>query len=707
MSKKELRLNLQQLQQSYIALCLKTSKAHFQLSEFVKIQNDQVNSDVISHQQLGHVKVYDSVEKKYKMLIICLSVDFEKYNQFYQEVTKKCIRTDIYMKIIDQYYLDENKMFYVFEMEYFSSTLTEFKDQFQLEAKTVKKIKKSLQKFYEKNVHIFYEYHLLDIQQYYVNLNDKKQLQVKFNLIDPNWKIEQYLKNQLQLGYIKQNFNEKNIILQQKRLEKEMECEKQEERQEIIYSNDEILQMFQEFYFKKCIQKSNLLKVIQEKFENILKVHPIEMIEIISNHPLYDDFKVVYSNEHIFELKAKKRGQTIMLQAHCIQNLQKAEEILSVYTKILADNKISSTILGVELLVFEKQNYILVEKKYNNHIQKSYKNFSKLRQSEFKVFNFINFSYQLLAFSDIQITKINPLNLLLLEGEYLIYNIEQKYQEAEQYLQMKNVYEQQLEIAKTNFKKIERKLIVEKFTLSNQDFSDNKQNKLEEENLQNDQYVKQLKSQKAFKILHEEIPQQVQEILDDPKYMNYTIDEVSLNNFCTEYIEIINEKLNEAEKFRSRLEEQSYEKSLFQDLIKQFFEKIAENQIESVKILYEKIRMGFINYIYNAVIQVPGSYIKYYMDFLISKTNLRNTKFSIKSSEMQSQVFSYILSLQVQNKIFQISSLRLPINTVQISCITFEGYGFYQLPKLTPFYKLKRLVSVNLKKITLEDKRED
>ncbi|KAL4465276.1 hypothetical protein ABPG74_001990 [Tetrahymena malaccensis] len=268
-------------------------------------------------------------------------------------------------------------------------------------------------------------------------------------------------------------------------------------------------------------------------------------------------------------------------------------------------------------------------------------------------------------------------------------------------------------------------------------------------NSQNCKYLKKTKSQTLSQVFHEEITQQVQEILDDPKYMNYTIDEISLNNFSTEYIEIISVLLNNSEEFKFKLEEQSYEKSILQNLIKLFFEKIAENQIESVKIIYEKIRMGFANYIQVSIINLSGSDLQYKMDFLISKTNLRNTKVSIKSSEMQSQVFSYILSLQENNKIFQISSLRLPIeqyqfnltackqiiqlnfelysingqdqfdlnniinqidstqiNKVQISCITFDYYNMKQIPKLTPFYKLKRLVSVNIKNTILEDGRK-
>ncbi|KAL4478431.1 hypothetical protein ABPG74_006666 [Tetrahymena malaccensis] len=662
MSKQELRLQLQQLQQSYITLCLKTSKAHFQIREFLNIQNNKDNSDIISNQQLGHVKVYDQVENKCKMLIICLSIDFEKYNQFYHEVTKKCIRTDIYLKIVDQYFLDADKMFYVFETECFSSTLTEFKDQFQLESGIIKEIRDSLEKFCQKKVHIFYNKQEKLIQQYYVILNDKITLQVKFNLIDPNWEIESYLQNEMQLGYLKENSSKENTILGQKQTENKMVCEKQEEKEEIIYSNNEILQMFQEFYFKKSIQKNNLLKVVQQKYENILKYHSIEMIEIISNHPLYDNFKVVYSNEHKLELKTKKRGQLIILQAHCFQNLQKAQETLSIYNKILSNKKINSTIFEVELFVFEKQSYILVEKKYFNHIQKSDYNISQMVYNEFKVINFINFTYQLLVFSELQITKVNPLNLLALENEIsenLYCDIVEKYEEGLQYLKTESIYQEQLDVAKQIFEKIDRKEIVEKITLSSQNFNDKEQSQyaqesceLEEEeglNLQDNKYLKEMKSPTTpFEHLHEEIAQSVQEIVDDPKYMDYTIDEVSLNNFSTQYIEMINTILEDTKDFRFKLEEQCYEKSLFKDLIKQFFEKIAENLIESVKVIYEKIKMGFSNYILMAIIEL----------------------------------------------------------SVQISCITFDHNQMKRIPKLTPFYKLKRLVSVCLKYTTLEDGRD-
>ncbi|KAL4482791.1 hypothetical protein ABPG72_022351 [Tetrahymena utriculariae] len=231
MSIEELRLDLQQLQ--------------MRQQEFTKIENNKENSDIISEQQYGNIIIYDEIEQKNKMLILCLSKEFEKYNRFYQEVTKKCIRADIYLKVLDQYYLDSGKLFYVFEMESFSSTFTEFKIQFQLE-----------------------------------------------------------------------------------------------------------------------------IGVIQDKFENILKNHPMEIIEIISNNHLYDEFEVQYSNEQMFELKAKKRGQAIQLQAHSFQNLQKAEETISNYNKILADQKINSTFLGAELFIFEKQNYILVEKKYFDYVHK-------------------------------------------------------------------------------------------------------------------------------------------------------------------------------------------------------------------------------------------------------------------------------------------------------------------------------------------------
>ncbi|EAR99208.2 hypothetical protein TTHERM_01102810 (macronuclear) [Tetrahymena thermophila SB210] len=441
-SNKELKKSQKVLQESYITLCLKLIKPSIQLKEFIQIQNSREDILVIQQNQLGYLKVYDQLVKQNKMLIICLSEDFEKYNLFYQEITNQCLRSDMILKMIDQYYLDTDRLFYVFEMECFDFTLTQFKNRFQLEHQMTQKIQNFVQKFYQQNVEIFYQKNFKDLQEYFVQINSNNQLIVKFNLIDPNWDFESYFQKHQIVGSTNINFSKTTSLLSEEDLENKIEQKEQELIEEIQYSNNEILDMINGFqdYFNNYVQKKEFLKYVQNLHGNVLRYHPLEIFEVIQNHPLYDQFKFEISNQSMFELHAYKRDKVIILQGFSHQNLSQAEEQLSLYNKLLSNPLFTknTSIISAELLMFEKQSYVLVEKMLIEKSQKQNCCFLKNESCFEEIQSLIHLSYELFTICGLQITKINPSTLFRLNKQG--YN--QLYDNAIKIIQDGNFYKQ-------------------------------------------------------------------------------------------------------------------------------------------------------------------------------------------------------------------------------------------------------------------------
>ncbi|KAL4477602.1 hypothetical protein ABPG74_002752 [Tetrahymena malaccensis] len=430
-------MSYKQLLKSYIKICLKVNKPSFILNEFIDLQNNGQSTEEITKDQFAYIRVYDQAHKINKLLIICRSQDFQKYKTFYQQVTKRSIRNDLILNMLDDYYLDPDQIFYVFEMEQYNSTLDEIEKQYDQNKHLISKTKKQMTDYFNNSLHIFYQSKKQYVR-FYICITLDNQLKIKFNLIDHNW-------------IIRSEVNKKNISDQERsQIEKQsrqlgqlhtMEYE-QELDGEKIYKMSDIPNMIAEFYesFNILIEKKDLLQRIQNNYSNVLNFHPLEIFKMIQSHPLYDQFQVSYSDEMEFELIVNKRGQTIILKGHQLSSLSKAEKLKDEYQFIILNKQLknNSTILSADLLMTENHYYILIEKKNLDYIHRntySLANFNNLNlKSKNEILNVLSllyFSQKILIEQNFQITKVNPQHLLFKDQNKInnlnSENLEQKY----------------------------------------------------------------------------------------------------------------------------------------------------------------------------------------------------------------------------------------------------------------------------------------
>ncbi|KAL4477600.1 hypothetical protein ABPG74_002750 [Tetrahymena malaccensis] len=432
-------MSYKQLLKSYIKICLKVTKPSFILNEFLDLQNNGQSTEEITKDQFAYIRVYDQAHKINKLLIICRSQDFQIYKTFYQQVTKRSIRNDLILNMLDDYYLDSDQIFYVFEMEQFNSTLDEIEKQYDQNKHLISKTKKQMTDYFNNSLHINYQSKKQYVR-FYICITLDNQLKIKFNLIDHNW-------------IIPSEVNHKNISDQElSQIEKQsrqlgqlytMEYE-QELDGEKIYKMSDIPNMIGEFYesFNILIEKKDLLWRIQNNYSNILNFHPLEIFKMIQSHPLYDQFQVSYSDEMEFELIVNKRGQTIILKGHQLSTLSKAEKLKDEYQFIILNKQLknNSTILSADLLMTQNHYYILIEKKNLDYIHRntySLANFNNLNlKSKNEILNVLSllyFSQKILIEQNFQITKVNPQHLLFKDYNKInnlnIENLEQKYKQ--------------------------------------------------------------------------------------------------------------------------------------------------------------------------------------------------------------------------------------------------------------------------------------
>ncbi|EAR82209.1 hypothetical protein TTHERM_01263970 (macronuclear) [Tetrahymena thermophila SB210] len=421
--------NLKVLQTSFIKLCLNQHKPHLELKQ-VEFMNKKLkySQNQIEIYDFGHAKVFDHQEQIHKLLIICLYKGYESQTEFYLRVMKTAVRSDILLNLVNHYYLDDNQLFYVFEMECFDETLNAFQQKHFVDGQIINSLKDQITQYFFKTQEIIQDYKQdLQFYQFYIKYTQQKQLQIKVNLIDPSLSDQQ----------LKQKQNQQSIG--------EQECEGRLENQDEILVNkqqnldqsqnktqidieDEEKQNFLEAinYISNSInmqiQKNDLVSSVQHFYSNILNFHPLEIFKTVQEYPMYQSFEEISFGEQTFQMKVQKRGQTILLEGSKYSSFDQAQQIAKQYESLIKNNQFFTTFINIELIVINcLQNYVLVEKKYiqqlekqNNNLycfEKEYK-FNQDKKILITLNNLINFSYLLLIKNQIQITKINPKNII-------------------------------------------------------------------------------------------------------------------------------------------------------------------------------------------------------------------------------------------------------------------------------------------------------
>ncbi|KAL4485004.1 hypothetical protein ABPG74_020181 [Tetrahymena malaccensis] len=608
MSHMSFRKELKQLQKSYIGICLQVIKPTFLIKEFVYSLDIQQDVDLIAKDQFVYVNVYDQDQKTNKMLILCLSEDYKKYSLFYQEITKKSLRSDLILNIIDHYYLDADRIFYVFEMDSFNFTSTQLEQKYQY-AGLVSQAKNKIIKYCNESLNMYHFRNKQNYQEFYICITPQDKLKVKVNLIDPNWNIKQYFEKNLLLDYLQSH--EKNKAEQQKNSKMEEEVENLEEQQYQITEMSKMIQDFEES-LNQQIKKEDFVFIIQDMYSNILNYHPIEVFEMIQTRQKYDAFEILQSDEKKFELKVNKQSQIISLQGFQFSSLSKAQKLKSEYQFIISNKQLSSAIISVDLMIQENQYYVITENIFVELLDKQKNNLAELQNLQFSNENFIllsflKFSYELLTKYDFQITKVKPQSLLLLDKDQIssdyqrnhIFNLRDQYEEKMKIYNMDQKKEKNYNYFQSSLKQF-NVLDIDKL---NDTFQ---KNKIKIQNQNTEKICNNNINMSLFTMgnnLNQFDPFGLNEIdlvlkryLKEQKIVNFTIDAVSFDDFQSEYVHILNNSIRNNQNMKKYMDKKfktEYQNSTYFQLIKLFFQKISENQKQVVSKIYDQLLIGF------------------------------------------------------------------------------------------------------------------
>ncbi|KAL4481847.1 hypothetical protein ABPG74_007936 [Tetrahymena malaccensis] len=323
-------------------------------------------------------------------------------------------REDLCLDLIDSYYLDSDKHFFIFELEYSDMTLNQFIQRNQL----------SMDMFIpilEKIIVHFASKHSLQIQyqsscyQFYVNIINSHKIEIKINLIDINIQQNNYTNQPLMYKDLNQSpkFNaqfkqENNIILAEEKKSLLLNLRNFEIRSQFL---NDLYTNLNDQIEKKCFTDK-----MQHRYKKMLKFHTIEVFKIIQQHPMYDTFQVYSMGEKSFELIIDKRGKIIRLKGETFNSLKDAEQRQAIYDKLILKN--ASSITQSELIITEERFYVLTEKINIQGAQKM-NNLNNISSDDLIVFYaFIDFCYQMLVQNDIIISQIDPQNIFLHTSHY-------------------------------------------------------------------------------------------------------------------------------------------------------------------------------------------------------------------------------------------------------------------------------------------------
>ncbi|KAL4483135.1 hypothetical protein ABPG74_019161 [Tetrahymena malaccensis] len=413
----------QEVQMSYIVLCIEYFKPEFKFKSFVKGTINFISN------LLCHVSVFDQREQKEKILIVFKSTNNTSFMLF-QKMMSYQFRNDFVLNLLDQYYLDPKKHFYIFEMENYQMTLDQFIQLNQLNMEIFKPLITQITQYlssvcnleigqprnglyplggFQQIYHKIYD----NMSPFYVNVISPNMIEVKINLINNNINV-------------RSSFYRNNPELFENNQQKQSPCiqsvnnEMYAERLNCLdcfrnqFQVSEIVkELFSKVYIK--IQKQDLSNLIKQKFHNILNFHPLEIFEIIQQHPLYEEFEIKNVHSDSFELKVKKRDQIIILKAQHFIKLSDASEIDARYQHIIEQNNISSTFIHSAQVITEKCNYILLEKQFIEDLQKENNLFEikYTNNNQLSILNdIIDFCYDLFQ-KNVIVKNIDPQSILI------------------------------------------------------------------------------------------------------------------------------------------------------------------------------------------------------------------------------------------------------------------------------------------------------
>ncbi|KAL4484734.1 hypothetical protein ABPG74_019911 [Tetrahymena malaccensis] len=419
---------LQNTEMYFIKACIKAYKPHFHIQYATQAQKmdihyqdseDYIFQKFREKNIMKQVKIFDEKLKIKKLLVIFKSCFLtEKELEAIQDIFKCFLRQDLILNLYDQYFLDPDSRFYVFETECFDLTSNILSQNYKISNAQIQKIIKK-----QKD----YIFQLLDIQkndneddcsedsQYlkevYINQINQNQIQIKFNLFDFFEQIKS----------LAQDISSQPVLHSAQSVEWYQKQKKTEIEENIYFISSEQLQFYEENAFLQ-VSKQNFMDKLSQVNKRIFQYHSIDIFEIVSQHPQYENFEFIFSSSSHFKFRIQKAKTNIVLYGIKFKTLKEAQDEENQY-KILINlqGKLKSNIIDTQVFQLVDFTYLLLEEKTYSDEQlcSIYKQvFQKNRLSSqsylenYQLVNMlkglVNLSFELYSVHNMKITNIDP-----------------------------------------------------------------------------------------------------------------------------------------------------------------------------------------------------------------------------------------------------------------------------------------------------------
>ncbi|EAS04776.2 hypothetical protein TTHERM_00467250 (macronuclear) [Tetrahymena thermophila SB210] len=366
------------------------------------------------------------------------------------------------LQCYDSYYLpdfQDNKSYFVVELEFCDLPLVSFKKQHSdFFDQIINQLISTFQSYFQGKYTIEidqYDLRLGDLE-FFIKILSENQICVKLNLLSLKSYVQKY-------QAYEENSKTKQIIIETQNMENEIKI-----------SEDQIQNFLN--LISKEIQKQDLVKEIKESYSYLLEKYSIDIFENISQHPQYQSYQVkadidgclnltaIYKQDKqipqilgcssklaqspsqqrvpliIEESKMSStpqvenvQGVTVNLQIYKIKTFQEALLLQNKLDRCALSKSCSTfNINSVNVIPCQNECYVLVEKSKIQNIQNCisiqeininekiisiFNSFNaeneKLKKAFIFLQNLINLSQDLLIEKNVQITKINPSNILV------------------------------------------------------------------------------------------------------------------------------------------------------------------------------------------------------------------------------------------------------------------------------------------------------
>ncbi|KAL4505059.1 hypothetical protein ABPG73_021906 [Tetrahymena malaccensis] len=433
---------LNDLNDNHLKTCLKVYKPHFEIEQFQVIckpferdedqeYEHQERDYITKKNKMRYVKIFDKVQALKKLLVIFQSnLVFDYEISIFNDVLKSFVRDDLILNLYDSYFLDSESIFYVFEIECYDLTSEILSDKYNISKSQIEQISQKQLNYIFKLLGIK-DQNNLTVPATYVNLQNSSQIQIKLNLFDF---FEQIKCLAEKMSYQNRELLYDKVQQEQEKQEKKIlpEIQIEDNLTKILNEklSDYVENALQQLSKEKCLEKIQSMDTKNNESQLAF------IYEIISQHPLYNNFGILSIKDNQFELRLNKADKGILLVGIKFDTVKKAQTVENEYKKFhKLSGKLKSNLIETYVLELGNCALLLLEydqQSYNMNQLSSISNIFEIeniysgKYNNKEVFCFlkllIDISYELWSQYNIRITDIDP-DKILFESEQILLGI--------------------------------------------------------------------------------------------------------------------------------------------------------------------------------------------------------------------------------------------------------------------------------------------